>query len=207
MSSPHQSHGSEERKLRGDRGPAEGVADSVLYYGLGQTALFAFPMLWFVFQSPRQRVDLATGAALALCCLPLCIGLRRQGVLSVGRPWRGIDDVTLGAGGYRYWVGRAVFLATVVGGAAYGAAAVGTVSEATLPVVAVAVGVPLLGVTLYPYADGGSLRARLARVVPYGVVVAVSVYFGRPFTPDVGFAAAPLWFGLLVAIGLLDLSL
>lgn len=207
VSGPHQSHGSEQRRLRHDAGSSEGFADSVLYYGLGQTALLTGPMLWFVFQSPGQRVDLATGAALGMCCLPLFVGLRRRGVLAVGRPWTGIDDVTLGNGGYRYWLGRGVFLATAFGGAAFGAAAVGSVTPATLPVVAAGVGVPLVAVTLYPYVDGISLRARLARVLPYAAVLVLSLPFSRPFDAAVGFAAAPLWFGLLVGIGPLDLVL
>lgn len=205
MSPPHDSHGSEERRLRPDALGTEGLADSVLYYGLGQTALLTGPMLWFVFQTPTQRVDLATGGALGLCSLVLAVGLRRQGLLAVGRPWPALGDVPLGLGGYRYYLGRAVFLSTAVGGAAFGAAAVGSLTPATLPVAATGVGVPLGCVLAYPYAHGLTRRDRVARAVPYAVVLVAAFHFGRPLTPGVGFNGAPVWYAALLAVGAADL--
>ncbi|QFU83294.1 hypothetical protein [Natronorubrum aibiense] len=205
MSPPSDSHGSERRRLRSTADRREHVIDSVVFYGLGQVLVLTTLWLWYVYQSPFRRGDVVLGTIVALSCLPLGIGLRRQRAAVGTVSWPKIDDVTLGIGdGYRRCLARGVLLSAIIGIAAYGAAAVGTVTTTALAPAAVALASVVAGVRVFPELVGLKRRARGRRIALYAIALAGGFYFGAPFASGVGFHSAYVLYPLLVALGVLD---
>ena len=148
---------------------------AIIYYGLGQLALFCAPMIWMIGLSPFYTGLFGLGLIGALVTIPILIGLFRGGYISVGREWPVLTNTNLGTGaGYREYLTRAVYLACTLGLAAYGSAGLALVAGRSVAVnVLGGMAISAVGIALLPYLSATSRRMRAARLGYYVIALMV----------------------------------
>lgn len=196
--------GDEGRKLT-PRSSDERLLDQVVYYGLGQVFVTCGPVVWLVFQSPRNRVDLVTGVSLALVALVAGIGLRRATDRRIGGEWRRIDDATLGIGdGYARVLTRGVLLSSTVALASFGAAGIGGLTPLIAPVVLWPVVTVTAVVLALPALERRTPRRAGVRLAFASLAFGVVWLVGAPLDLSTGFTSAAVVYPMLVGAALLD---
>ena len=148
---------------------------AIIYYGLGQLALFCAPMIWMIGLSPFYTGLFGLGLIGALVTIPILIGLFRGGYISVGREWPVLTNAKLGTGeGYCEYLTRTVYLACTLGLAAYGSAGLALVAGRSVAVnVLGGMAISAVGIALLPYLSATSRRMRAARLGYYVIALVV----------------------------------
>ncbi|WP_191965454.1 MULTISPECIES: hypothetical protein [Haloferax] len=183
--------------------------DAIVYYGLGQHLLLAVPVLWIAFQAVTTPVAVTTSAIVALSVASLTIGAFRMGVISVGVPWRRIEDNDLGlgpTGGYGFFARRAAYLNATLGLGTFAGALADTAGGLGSAIL-VAGGFTLGSLLVLPHIRGASGTRTLVRALYYGVSLSVIAVGGQVLDLSVGAPSAVVAFGLICLFVIVDIGL